>query len=319
MKTLKWRKLGKIFDPATHGLPEGCVGFTQSPQALAFDGFVRVYFSSRERDPNGKYVSRPCYADFDPELRAPLRVGAAPVMSRGGLGCFDEHGIFPFSPLRHEGRLLAYTTGWTRRVSVSVDTGIGLAIGEPDGASFRRVGEGPVLAASLHEPFLVADAFVRPHGGRLHMWYIAGTGWRRASAEAPPDRTYKLRHAVSDDGVAWEPEGRAIVADALGPDESQALPTVVRIGALWHMFFCFRESFDFRQANGRGYRLGHAWSDDLVAWTRDDEAGGLARPADGWDSEMMCYPHAFEHAGRVWLLYNGNAFGRDGFGAAVLE
>ena len=38
-----------------------------------------------------------------------------------------------------------------------------------------------------------------------------------------------------------------------------------------------------------------------------------------WDSDMLCYPHAFEYRGNVYLLYNGNEFGRHGFGLAILE
>jgi hypothetical protein len=41
--------------------------------------------------------------------------------------------------------------------------------------------------------------------------------------------------------------------------------------------------------------------------------------AGDWDSDMLCYPNAFACDGRVYLLYNGNAFGRHGFGAAILE
>ena len=33
----------------------------------------------------------------------------------------------------------------------------------------------------------------------------------------------------------------------------------------------------------------------------------------------MCYPHLFELDGQVALLYNGNNFGRDGFGLAILQ
>ena len=40
---------------------------------------------------------------------------------------------------------------------------------------------------------------------------------------------------------------------------------------------------------------------------------------DGWDSEMQCYPHVFWCGDTAFLLYNGNAFGRGGFGGAVLE
>jgi hypothetical protein len=34
---------------------------------------------------------------------------------------------------------------------------------------------------------------------------------------------------------------------------------------------------------------------------------------------MLCYPNLFQRDGQTYLLYNGNEFGRHGFGIAVLE
>jgi hypothetical protein len=318
---MRWLKLGRIFDPTQHTLPNECVQFAQAPQALVCGDVVRVYFSTRAVDRrNGKYLSHIAFVDMKKNLRDVIRVSDMPVLPLGNLGCFDEHGIFPMSVLRHDGRIYAYTCGWSRRVSVSVETAIGLAISRDDGLTFERIGNGPVLAASLHEPCLVGDGFVKVIDGVFHMWYIFGTGWKCYAADQPPDRTYKIGHATSTDGVEWlKEEGRQIVADRLGVDESQALPTVVAIGSRHHMFFCYRQSFDFRTNAARSYRIGHAWSDDLVGWTRDDDHPALQVGPEEWDSQMLCYPHAFECEDRVYLLYNGNEFGRYGFGLAVLE
>jgi hypothetical protein len=318
---MKWRKIGQIFDPASHRLPNGCAQFAQSPQTLVFDDFVRIYFSTRSVDPkNGKYLSHVAFVDMRKNLRDIIAVSDQTVIPLGELGCFDEHGIFPINVVRDGDRILAYTTGWNRRVSVSVDTGIGLATSQDDGRTFQRVGRGPVLAASLHEPCLVGDGFVKIISGVYHMWYIFGTGWKRFAPDVAPDRTYKIAHATSTDGIDWrKQEATPIIADRLGPAESQALPTVVGIGDRHHMFFCYRESFDFRSAKGRGYRIGHAWSDDLKSWTRDDENPVLAGTPGEWDSDMQCYPHVFKCEGSVYLLYNGNEFGRAGFGLALLE
>ena len=318
---MQWKKLGHIFDPTKHQLVGNCVQFAQSPQALVFDDFVRIYFSTRSIDPqNGKYLSHISYVEMDKTMREVIRVADQPVIALGALGCFDEHGIFPMNVLRHGNAVYGYTCGWNRRVSVSVDTAIGLAISKDDGLTFQRIGSGPVLAASLHEPCLVGDGFVRVVGGIFHMWYIFGTGWKQFEADVPADRTYTIGHATSTDGVVWtKEEARQIVADRLGPDESQALPTVVQIGDVHHMFFCFRQSFDFRKNKSRGYRIGHASSIDLVNWTRDDDTPLLDTTPGAWDSDMLCYPHAFECDGKVYLLYNGNDFGRYGFGLAVLE
>jgi hypothetical protein len=317
---MKWHKLGKIFYPTQHTLPNGCVQFAQSPQALVFDDFVRIYFSTRAVDTNGKFLSHIAFVDMRKNLREVIRVSDQTVIPLGGLGCFDEHGIFPMSVLRHGDSVYGYTCGWNRRVSVSVDTAIGLAISHDDGLTFQRIGEGPVLAASLQEPCLVGDGFVKVINGVFHMWYIFGTGWHKYAPDAAPDRTYKIGHATSNDGITWvKEEARRIISDKLGPEESQALPTVICISGRHHMFFCYRESFDFRLGKGRGYRIGHAWSDDLTNWTRDDDDPLLEGTLGEWDSDMQCYPHVFECDGRVYLLYNGNEFGRYGFGLAELE
>ncbi len=34
---------------------------------------------------------------------------------------------------------------------------------------------------------------------------------------------------------------------------------------------------------------------------------------------MICYPFIFDHKGKRYMLYNGNDYGKTGFGLAVLE
>ncbi len=316
---MKWIKHGLIFNPTEHQLPNACQQFAQSPQALVMDNVIRIYFSTRAIDRNGKYLSHIAFVDMKKNLRDIIRVSDSTVIPLGELGTFDEHGIFPMSVMRHGDAVYGYTSGWSRRVSVSVETCIGLAISRDGGLTFERTGPGPVLAASLHEPCLVGDGFVKLIDGVFHMWYIFGTGWKKYATDAAPDRTYKIGHATSNDGVNWaKEESRQIVPDRLGPDESQALPTVVQIGQRLHMFFCYRESFDFRNAKGRGYRIGHSWSDDMINWVRDDDAPTLNGTPGEWDSDMQCYPHVFVSDGKFYLLYNGNEFGRLGFGLAEL-
>lgn len=318
---MNWKKLGKIFDPTEHSLPNDCVEFAQSPQVLVFDDFIRIYFSTRQVDPkNGKYLSHIAFVEMKKDFKTIIRVSDQTVIPLGELGAFDEHGIFPINVLSHEGKIYAYTCGWNRRVSVSVDTAVGLAISKDDGLTFDRIGTGPVLAASLNEPCLVGDGFVKVINDVFHMWYIFGTEWKVYKPELAPDRTYKIAHATSTNGVDWvKEEAIQIIPDRIGPEESQALPTVTTIGDRHHMFFCYRESFDFRKGKGKGYRIGHAWSDDLKTWTRDDNNPLLEGTEGQWDSDMQCYPHVFECDGKVYLLYNGNEFGRLGFGLAVLE
>jgi len=66
--------------------------------------------------------------------------------------------------------------------------------------------------------------------------------------------------------------------------------------------------------------LGYAYSTNLIEWVRDDKSKGIEFGKTGeWDSDMMCYPHLMEINNKVYMLYNGNNFGKDGFGLAVLK
>ncbi len=316
---MKWKKLGNIFDPTRHKLPNSCFEFAQSPQALVFDDFVRIYFSTRQKDATGKYLSHIAFVEFEKSFKRIIRVSTETVIPLGGLGCFDEHGIFPMNVVRDGKKILSYITGWNRKVSVSVDTSIGLAVSDDNGLTFRKIGPGPVLTSSLYEPFLVSDAFIALYGRTYHMWYIYGTKWLRSTQENPPDRVYKIGHAISDDGIAWQKEGRQLINDKLNSNECQALPTVLNFNNRYQMFFCYRQPFGFRTKKDSAYRIGYAFSDDLINWTRDDTAAGIDVSKDGWDSGMICYPHVFQCDGKIFMLYNGNEFGRFGFGLAVLE
>jgi hypothetical protein len=320
-KEMKWRKLGKIFDPTQYKLANGCEQFAQAPQVIVFSDFVRIYFSTRALDScSKKYLSHVAYVDMKKNLRDIIAVSTHTVIELGKLGAFDEHGIFPMNVVKVGDFIYGYTSGVNRRVSVPVDGAIGLAISRDDGFTFRRVGDGPVLSPSLHEPCIVVDPFVKICGGIFHMWYVFGLGWKECSAESSLGRVYKIGHATSRDGINWvKEEARQILEDRLGGDECQALPSVMEISGGYHMFFCYRQASDFRKNKERSYRIGHAFSNDLSNWVRDDNYLSIQVTAGDWDSDMLCYPHVFECDGRIYMLYNGNEFGRFGFGLAVLD
>jgi hypothetical protein len=286
---------------------------------LVFQDFVRIYFSTRKREAGGKYLSHISFVDMDKNFRKVIKVSDKPVLALGKLGCFDEHGIFPMNVMKFGNKIYAYTCGWSRRVSVSVETSIGFAFSEDNGLTYTKMGDGPILTSSLNEPFLVGDPFVNIYDNIFHMWYIYGTGWVKHSQEGEPERIYKIGHATSLAGIYWKKEGKQIVSDELGEEECQALPTVIYHKNLYHMFFCFRQATDFRKNKNRGYRIGYAFSDDLISWKRENDYSGIDFSDSGWDSDMLCYPHVFKCDDKIYLLYNGNEFGLYGFGIAVLE
>lgn len=316
----RWKKLGKLFDPTTRADHAWMQEQAQNPYAVVLEKVVRVYFNCRPpRRPDGTNTSYAGYVDLDRrDLRTIVDVAREPVLRPGGLGEFDEFGVMAGSVIPWKDRWRCYYVGWTRMRSVPYNWAIGLAESTDGGKTFTRVGRGPVLGATNDEPYLQAGCTsIHLIDGVLHLWYTSGVGWLDDHGKS--ESAYRIMHATSTDGIHWERDGRAIINGVYG-DEAQASPSVIRMGGRWHMVFSFRHAIDFRNRE-RGYRLGYAWSDDLRTWHRDDAQAGLAPSAvaTDWDAEMICYPHITSIDGRTVLFYCGNDFGRQGFGAAVLE
>jgi predicted GH43/DUF377 family glycosyl hydrolase len=316
---MKWNKSGKIFDPKEHQLFKKCETFAQSPQSIVFDDFVRVYFSTRELDTSNKFLSQIAYVDFTKDFQKVIKVSTEEIIKLGALGCYDEHGIFPLNVIPFNEKLYGFIGGWNRRVSVLIDGAIGLAISEDNGNTFTRIGDGPIMSPNLKEPFLVADPFVKLINNTFHMWYIFGSKWVYSEQDGKHERIYKIAYAKSIDGINWIRDGNYIIADVLKEDECQALPTVIEINGVYHMYFCYRYATNFRTEQSRGYKLGYAHSIDMVNWIRDDSKAGIELSNEGWDSEMMCYPNIVKVDDKIYMLYNGNNFGKCGFGIAELE
>lgn len=314
----KWKKLGHLFNPSEKKYAEWMNEFAQAPSVLIFDNFIRVYFSCRPQpDNNGQYVSYSGFVDLDRKnLFEIVNVSKKPILKLGELGTFDEFGTYPASVIRDEDKVRVYYGGWTRCESVPFNVAIGYAVSEDDGETFDKLDNGPVLSYSVEEPFVLSGPKIRRFNNQWYLFYIAGKKWILDNGK--PEPVYKIRMAISDDGINWTKHNKDLIADKLEENEAQASPDVFFRNGKYQMFFCYRYSTNYR-GKENGYRIGYAFSDNLTDWTRDDSQVGIDVSEDGWDSEMISYPHVFELDGNVYMLYLGNQVGRYGFGIAQLE
>lgn len=316
----KWKKLGKVFDPTKVKDIPWMHHYAQAPATLIFDDFVRVYFSTRPAaDADGQFVSYGAYVDLDRKDLFKIRgISQQPIMPLGERGTFDEFGTYPISVLREEDKVIAYYGGWTRPESVPFDVAIGMAISSDGGKTFgEKVGSGgPVLGPSLKQPFIISGPKIRYMDDRWYLYYISGQKWLMDGER--PEPVYKIRLAVSENGLSWNKSNEQLIVAKTEEDECQASPDVIFKDGKYHMFFCYRYSTGYKSKD-RSYRIGYASSPDGKVWTRDDSQSNLDVSAEGWDSEMVSYPHVFELDGKTYMLYLGNEFGKEGFGLAELE
>jgi hypothetical protein len=191
-----------------------------------------------------------------------------------------------------------------------------MAVSHNEGQTFERIGPGPILSYSHDEPFILSGPKIRRFNDKWYLFYIAGKKWIIDNGR--PEPVYRIRLATSDDGINFQKMERDLIETKLEADEAQASPDVFFRDGRYHMFFCYRYSTGYRSRE-RGYRIGYAWSEDLLNWHRDDAQTNIDISEEGFDDEMVSYPHVFELDGETYMFYLGNGVGRFGFGAARLE
>lgn len=318
MNSFVWKKKGLLFNPKDHNSPDWMNEFAQAPATFEFDDFLRVYFSCRPKaDENGQYVSYSAFVDLDKtNLFNILRISEKPILKLGKLGCFDEFGTYPVSVEKVGEHLTAFYAGWTRCSSVPFNVAIGAAISYDNGVTFEKIGDGPIISYTLDEPFVISGPKIRKFNNQYYLFYIAGSKWILDNGK--PEPVYKIKLATSKDGFNWIKQSRDLIEEKYLENEAQASPDVFFKNGIYHMFFCYRGIYNYRNREN-GYRIGYAWSKDLIKWNRADHKVGITVSETGWDAEMISYPHVFEIYNKIYMLYLGNSVGKAGFGLAELE
>jgi predicted GH43/DUF377 family glycosyl hydrolase len=318
---MKWEKLGVVYDPTkSENRPDWRYDFAQGINSLIYEDFIRIYFCCREKpDMYGRTVSRMTYLDVDKkDPTKVIQVADHPVIELGGLGEFDEFGQYPFSVIRDGDIIRGFYGGITRCESVPFNAAIGECISRDNGDHFEKIGRGPVLSYSYDEPFIIGSPKIRKFGDIFYMTYCSGRKWTIRDGKRA-EVCYKLRMDVSKDAVNWEKWHRNLIQDKLGENESQACGDILYRNGVYHMFYCYRGHEDFRRNPAHSYRIGYALSKDLITWERKDEIVGIDLSEEGFDNEMIAYPHVFETDGETYMLYLGNEVGKYGFGIARLD
>jgi hypothetical protein len=300
---MKWNKLGLIFSPS--GQYPWMRTHAALPVAIRLGGDIyRVYFASRDEQ-NCSHVG---YVEID--IRSPkdiLHISRYPILAPGPLGHFDDHGVYAASIVEHEWKLFMYYIGWNPGVRAPLFySSIGLAVSEDGGKTFNKMSPAPIMGRSEFDPCLVTSPYVLFDKGIWRMWYVSGFKWEEH--EGGLHSLYNIKYAESKDGINWDRRGRVSI-DLRPGEHNIARPCVVKNNSIHTMWYSYNA--------GEGYRIGYAESPDGYIWSRIDDAAGIDVSPSGWDSNALAYPWVFDHEGRKYMLYNGNEFGRQGFGLAV--
>jgi hypothetical protein len=304
---MKWKKRGLIYSPKGDLTWASNTALQPTPHVRAGEKTIRVFAGFRDNEG----VSRVGFVDVSAENPAEiLRVSKVPALDVGRPGAFDENGVVPCAIIERDEKLYLYYAGYQLGQKVKFYVFSGLAISEDGGESFSRYSEVPVCDRTDGELFFRVIHSILYEEGRWRVWYGGGSEYT-LSRDGKQLPNYNIRYTESRDGYQLE-EDFQVCIDMKSGEYRVGRPFVIRSPDRYRMFYSAGTETE-------GYRLAYAESEDGIVWQRKDEEIGIDVASNGWDSEMQCYPSVVSAGERTFLFYNGNNYGKDGFGYAELE
>ena len=311
---MKWNKKGLLFNIDKNS--DWAYSHCHKPTPLIIEeNILRVYFGVRDKNNH----TRTTFVDIDVSELDKFKVICfhdKPVISLGKIGAFDDSGANVSSIVKVDNLIYMYYIGWNPSTTVHTRNSIGLAVSEDNGLTFNRLFDGSVLDRNKEEPYYTGAVDVIIDNNLFKMWYTSGSEWKIINDK--PEICYHIKYATSKDGIDWVREN----VNCILPShelESVARPCVIYENGIFRMWYSKRNIDGFRVNPDKGYRGGYAESSDGKNWIRMDEEFGLELSQHGWDSESIAYPYVFKLKDKHVMLYNGNNFGKTGFGYAISE
>jgi hypothetical protein len=308
---IKWNNKGLIFN--SEGKYDWSKSYATGPVVDVIDNNIwRIYYTTRD----DKNRSRPSYIEV--EANNPkniLYIHNKPLLDVGKIGTFDDCGISVLSILNFNGKKYMYYLGWTVRNTISYHNSLGLAISDDGGKNFKKFSEGPILNSTYQEPYGNGASYTMIDSGVWRLWYTSVIKWE--IYDDHPEPLYNIKYAESKNGIDWKRE-QIISIDFIDQKNKGGIarPCVIKEGEIYKMWYSYRSAYDYRTNKKNSYRIGYAESLDGKIFTRMDNEMKLSISSEGWDSIMIAYPYVIRFNDKYWIFYNGNSFGKSGFGYA---
>lgn len=304
--TKYWEKLGLLYQPRGLTRHPKLISHASNPLPIHLkDDIYRIFFSGRDSN-NRSSVGA---VDIDIINRKIITEHTKPFFEHGEVGSFFSEGVSIGNCYEVNGTRYILFMGWQVPTDGHWRGNIGRLVLTPELLLYLD-SQTPFLEVDSTDPISLSYPWVlsRANGG-YDMYYGSTLSWEEVNGEM----LHVINHAFSIDGHNWIRNGRSLPYE-VGIAQAFSRPSVItNINGDYEMWFSVR--------NGQGdkYRIGYANSFDGIEWNLEIDYAGINKSALGWDSEMIEYPFVFDHKNKRYMLYNGNGYGKTGFGLAVLR
>lgn len=303
-----WKKLGLVYGP--NGAQDWAVSHAMLPTPFRLsEEVIRVFVTFCDCAGRG----RPGYVDVS--AKDPLKVlgvSKYPLFELGDHGAFDDNGIAICSVARINKNLVyMYYVGFELGVNIRYRLLTGLAISEDGGKSFFKYSVTPVLERTPEELLFRCGPFCLYENNLFKLWYVAGSSWTVIDGKKVPK--YDIRYSESNDGISWPKKGEIQISIQNQDEHGFGRPYILKRSDGGYSMF-----YSIRRRSLSAYRLGYAESIEGYTWERRDEVLNLNVTPNNFDSQAIMYAAPIQIGDRLYVFYNGNFFGKEGFAAAEM-
>jgi hypothetical protein len=300
---MKWKKLGRLYEPKL--LHPKLISHAANPLPVLLEGDIyRVFYSGRDRQ-NRSSIG---YIDVDIIKKEVVYIHNQPVFEHGPEASFYSDGVSIGNCYEVNGQRYILFMGWHYPPGEHWRGEIGRLRLEPD-FSLVLDSEHPLISIDRLDPISLSYPWVlRNTEGLYQMWYGSTKTWDAGNGEM----IHTIHYAHSNDGHKWRRQGPSVPFE-LNVAQAFSRPSVLQkkngSAEMW---------FSYRSGKGESYRIGYAIREESQIWRLSLNKTGIDVSLQGWDSEMIEYPFVFQHQHDTFMFYNGNSYGKTGFGLAVL-
>jgi hypothetical protein len=267
------------------------------------NGKIFIYVTGRDTKGRGRIG----LVEFNIIKNKICKIYRRSVLKLGEIGSFDENGTTYPCVLKEKGVYKMYFTGWILGVHVGWYNGVGLAIGKIKN-SFNKFSKAPIIHRDNENYIGFGSSFVHKKKNIYNIYTTRFESWKKLKT-GKLIHYYNIKEGTSKDGVHWNNFSvEPLISFKNKLEYAISKPCIFQYKNRLFMWYSYR---------GSSYRIGFAYLNSKGKWIRADKVLGL-KPLSGWESDMVCYPYVFKYRNYLYMLYNGNGYGKTGLGLAEI-
>jgi hypothetical protein len=272
--------------------------YSSNPVAISLsDSQIRIIFNSRDVENRSSIYS----IDFFPEKLEPDYDSVSLQHTYGEESSYFSHGISVGQLFSLDGQRRLSVMGWKNYRDKHWEGRVG-SISINENGDLMQLDPEPWMDLDSEDPISLSYPAIYTFNNSTKIWYGSTISWDTGNGEM----LHILKEAtISEDGQIIK--SNIEIPHILGSAQAFSRPAIVAIEKSHLMAYSYR-------GDGTKYRIGFILLEDFSSASHLGGISPLLTSISEWESDMVEYPSFFRFKNQLFMLYNGNSFGKTGVG-----